>query len=100
MVWRKSSTDRRRHKQFAPLVRRQCHTVWLKARAKDHWNRVVAQGDLRPIANNPAARDELTALLRAREPLYSQAELVADTSKHSADEVVAMIAEKWLVNSD
>ena len=83
------------HPETWGLMRRQCHTVWLKARAKDHWNRVLAQGDLRPIANNPAARDELTALLRAREPLYSQAELVADTSRHSPDEVAELIAEKW-----
>jgi len=47
------------------------------------------------MVNNPAARDELTALLRAREPLYSQAELVADTSKHSAEEVTEMIAQQW-----
>ncbi|MGH9783084.1 MAG: shikimate kinase, partial [Terriglobia bacterium] len=70
------------HPETWELVRRQCHTVWLKARAQDHWNRVVAQGDLRPMGNNPAARDEMKALLRARQPLYSQAELVADTSKH------------------
>jgi XRE family aerobic/anaerobic benzoate catabolism transcriptional regulator len=83
------------HPETWDLMRRQCHTVWLKARAKDHWDRVVAQGDLRPIANNPSARDELKALLRAREPLYSQAELVADTSKHSPEEVAEMIAQKW-----
>ena len=83
------------HPETWGLVRRQCHTVWLKARAKDHWNRVLAQGDLRPIANNPSARDELTALLRVREPLYSQAELVADTSKHSAEEVAEMIAQRF-----
>jgi len=82
------------HPETWGLVRRQCHTVWLKARARDHWNRVVAQGDLRPMVNNPAARDELRALLRAREPLYSQAELVADTSKLSVEEVVAMIAQR------
>jgi XRE family aerobic/anaerobic benzoate catabolism transcriptional regulator len=76
-------------------MRRQCHTVWLKARAKDHWDRVVAQGDLRPIANNPSARDELKALLRAREPLYSQAELVADTSKHSVEEVAERITQRF-----
>jgi XRE family aerobic/anaerobic benzoate catabolism transcriptional regulator len=85
------------HPETWDLMRRQCHTVWLKARARDHWDRVVAQGDLRPIANNPAARDELKALLRAREPLYSQAELAADTSRHSIDEVVEMIVQKTAV---
>lgn len=83
------------HPETWGMLRRQCHTIWLKARSKDHWNRVVAQGDLRPMVNNPSAMDELKALLRTREPLYSQAELVADTSKHSVGEIVAMIAERF-----
>jgi XRE family aerobic/anaerobic benzoate catabolism transcriptional regulator len=83
------------HPETWGMMRRQCHTVWLKATARDHWNRVVAQGDLRPMGNSPSAKDDLRALLRAREPLYSQAELVADTSKHSIDEVAEMIAGKW-----
>ena len=76
------------------LVRRHCHTVWLKARARDHWNRVVAQGDIRPMVNNPRAMDELKELLRTREPLYAEAELVVDTSKNSAEESVELIVQK------
>ena len=83
------------HPETWGMVRRQCHTVWLKARAKDHWNRVVAQGDLRPMVNNPAAMEELKALLRAREPLYSQTELVMDTSKHTLEEIVERIAHRF-----
>jgi XRE family aerobic/anaerobic benzoate catabolism transcriptional regulator len=83
------------HPETWGMLRRQCHTVWLKARANDHWNRVVAQGDLRPMVNNPSARDELRALLRAREPLYSQAELVMDTAKHSIGEIVGMLAKRF-----
>ena len=79
------------HPETWGLVRRQCHTVWLKARAKDHWNRVVAQGDLRPMGNNPAARDELKALLRARQPLYSQAEITVDTSRVPAGRAVRVL---------
>jgi XRE family transcriptional regulator, aerobic/anaerobic benzoate catabolism transcriptional regulator len=73
------------------IVRRHCHTVWLKARPKDHWDRVSAQGDIRPMRNNPSAMDELKAMLKSREPLYSQAELTVDTSKHSAEESVTLI---------
>src|SRR3990167_926376 len=83
------------HPETWGMVRRQCHTVWLQARAKDHWNRVVAQGDLRPMVNNPAAMEELQALLRAREPLYSQTELVMDTSKHTLEEIVERIAHRF-----
>ena len=75
------------------LVQRECHTVWLKAKPKDHWDRVVAQGDTRPIAN-PGARDELKALLKTRQPLYAQSEMVVDTSHHSIDESIDLIVKR------
>jgi XRE family transcriptional regulator, aerobic/anaerobic benzoate catabolism transcriptional regulator len=75
------------------MVQRQCHTVWLKARPRDHWDRVAAQGDIRPMRNNPSAMDELKAMLKSREPLYSQAELTVDTSKHSPEQSVALILD-------
>ncbi|MSO20335.1 MAG: helix-turn-helix domain-containing protein [Acidobacteria bacterium] len=73
------------------MVRRQCHTVWLKARTQDHWNRVVAQGDIRPMRNNPAAKDELKVMLKIREPLYSQAELVMETWRHPPEKIVELV---------
>jgi XRE family aerobic/anaerobic benzoate catabolism transcriptional regulator len=76
------------------MVRRHCHTVWLRASAKDHWDRVAAQGDVRPL-RNPGAMDELKGLLRSREPLYSQAELTIDTSRHSLGESVALIQKTF-----
>jgi XRE family aerobic/anaerobic benzoate catabolism transcriptional regulator len=63
------------------LLRRRAVTVWLKARPEDHWNRVIQQGDQRPMAKNPHAMAELRALLAARERLYAEAEHVIDTSK-------------------
>lgn len=75
------------------MVLRQCHTVWLKARPKDHWDRVSAQGDVRPMRNSPTAMDELKAMLKSREPLYSQAEITVDTSKHSPEQSVGLILE-------
>src|SRR5262245_54761118 len=63
------------------LLRRHFVTIWLRARPEDHWNRVVAQGDARPMAQNPHAMAELRALLAAREPLYAQAHQVIDTSR-------------------
>ncbi len=75
------------------LVRRECHTVCLKAKAKDHWDRVVAQGDMRPVVK-PGAMDELKGLLKIREPLYDQAELVIDTSHHTVEESVDLIIKR------
>ena len=42
--------------------------VWLDASPEEHWNRVVDQGDSRPMADNPAAMEELRTLLLEREP--------------------------------
>jgi XRE family aerobic/anaerobic benzoate catabolism transcriptional regulator len=75
------------------LLRERATTVWLKARPEDHWNRVVAQGDRRPMADNPDAMDELRGILAARERLYSQADLTIDTSDLAPREVVERIRD-------
>lgn len=62
------------------LLRRSALTVWLRARPEDHWNRVVRQGDRRPMADHPQAMADLRKLLAAREPLYAAAAHTIDTS--------------------
>jgi XRE family aerobic/anaerobic benzoate catabolism transcriptional regulator len=42
--------------------------------------RVIAQGDLRPMADNDAAMEDLKRILLARDPLYRMADAVVDTS--------------------
>jgi XRE family transcriptional regulator, aerobic/anaerobic benzoate catabolism transcriptional regulator len=66
------------------LLKRRALTVWLRAKPEDHWNRVVRQGDKRPMADNPQAMAELRRLLAAREPLYAQADLTVDTTPGEA----------------
>ncbi len=63
-------------------------TIWLKAKPADHWARVVAQGDARPMANRSGAMNELRALLRARRALYERADHVVDTSALGLDRAV------------
>ena len=75
------------------LLRSRCHTIWLRARPEDHWNRVVAQGDQRPMAENPHAFAELRALLTAREKLYARAEHVIETTGRRIPQVVADIVQ-------
>jgi XRE family aerobic/anaerobic benzoate catabolism transcriptional regulator len=77
---------------YALLLRR-AHTVWLKAKPEDHWNRVVAQGDQRPMAENPHAFEELRALLAARHKLYARAERTIDTSGLTLKQVVAELGD-------
>ncbi len=62
------------------LLLSQCTTVWLKARPEDHMNRVIAQGDLRPMADSQEAMDDLKGILAGRGAFYSQAEFQLDTS--------------------
>jgi XRE family transcriptional regulator, aerobic/anaerobic benzoate catabolism transcriptional regulator len=73
------------------LLRSRARTVWLKATPRDHWDRVVAQGDVRPMRGRPRAMNELRQLLAARTPLYEQADLALDTSGLSPSEVVDRI---------
>jgi XRE family aerobic/anaerobic benzoate catabolism transcriptional regulator len=70
------------------LLRRAARTVWLRAKPEDHWNRVVRQGDRRPMAHHPQAMADLRTLLASREPLYAAASHTIDTSSRSIDEVV------------
>jgi putative spermidine/putrescine transport system substrate-binding protein len=72
------------------LLKRRALTVWLRAKPEEHWNRVVQQGDRRPMADNPQAMAELRRLLAAREPLYSQAHLTVDTSQGETSTVEAV----------
>jgi XRE family transcriptional regulator, aerobic/anaerobic benzoate catabolism transcriptional regulator len=57
-----------------------CFTVWVRADPEAHMARVIAQGDLRPMADNSRAMEDLLAILQAREPLYAKADAVLDTS--------------------
>lgn len=57
-----------------------CTTVWLQASPEDHMGRVAAQGDLRPMAGNKEAMQDLKDILASRAAFYSKAELHVDTS--------------------
>lgn len=74
------------------LLRRSAITVWLRGSPEDHWNRVVRQGDRRPMADHPQAMADLRTLLAAREPLYAQADHTVETSGLFVDRVVDAVA--------
>lgn len=82
------------HPESWELLKRRAHTVWLRARAQDHWDRVLAQGDDRPMRRRDNAFDQLQTLLSARQPLYQQADSVVDTSAGAIPELVnAVLSE-------
>jgi len=59
-----------------------CTTVWLQASPEDHMERVAAQGDMRPMAGNREAMEDLKAILAGRAAFYAKAEFHLDTSAH------------------
>ena len=62
------------------LLLAHCTTVWLQADPEDHMKRVIAQGDLRPIASSREAMEDLKSILAGRAAFYSKAEFRLDTS--------------------
>ncbi len=76
-------------------LRRGAFTVWLRASPEDHMERVVKQGDRRPIAagGRRRAMTQLRRILSARTALYAEADLAVDTSSLAPREVVARIEE-------
>jgi XRE family aerobic/anaerobic benzoate catabolism transcriptional regulator len=58
-------------------------TIWVRASPEEHMQRVVDQGDLRPMQDNRQAMDDLRAILASREQLYGKADLVLDTAGRS-----------------
>jgi XRE family aerobic/anaerobic benzoate catabolism transcriptional regulator len=63
------------------LLLAHCTTVWLQATPEDHMRRVIDQGDLRPMADNTQAMEDLKSILAGRAPFYSKAEFQLDTSR-------------------
>jgi len=61
------------------------HTIWIKASPSEHMDRVRAQGDERPMANNHEAMDQLKSILKSREVLYDRALAQVDTSGATQD---------------
>ena len=63
-----------------------CTTVWLRAAPEEHMGRVVAQGDMRPMASSKEAMDDLRRILEGRAAFYSKADLTIDTSGQDLEE--------------
>ena len=49
-----------------------CFTVWLRATPEEHMRRVIAQGDMRPMADNREAMSDLRRILKGARTLIPQ----------------------------
>ncbi|MFL4976874.1 MAG: helix-turn-helix transcriptional regulator [Xanthobacteraceae bacterium] len=70
------------------LLLASCFTVWVKAQPQEHMQRVMDQGDLRPISGHARAIDELVAILASREPLYAKADATIETTDVTPDQAM------------
>ncbi|MCA8964460.1 MAG: helix-turn-helix domain-containing protein [Planctomycetes bacterium] len=82
------------------LLRSRARTVWLRAAPEEHWHRVLAQGDTRPMADNDRAFVDLRRILDDREPLYRLADVVVETSQRGVDEVVEQVEQALAAAGD
>ena len=77
------------------LMLSHCTTVWLKADPEDHMKRVIAQGDMRPMAASKEAMEDLRGILKGREAFYSKAEFTLDTSAQALEPTFSLLLQ-WV----
>jgi XRE family aerobic/anaerobic benzoate catabolism transcriptional regulator len=70
-----------------------CFTVWVRTSPEEHMQRVIAQGDMRPMANNRDAMSDLKRILSEREALYSKADLQVETSGRTFAESLEILIQ-------
>jgi XRE family aerobic/anaerobic benzoate catabolism transcriptional regulator len=66
------------------LLLQRCRTVWLQARPEEHMARVVEQGDMRPMAGQAQAMNDLRRILASRNVLYARADATLNTAGQTA----------------
>jgi XRE family aerobic/anaerobic benzoate catabolism transcriptional regulator len=71
------------------LLLSSCTVVWIRALPEEHMQRVIDQGDLRPMAGTDDAMSDLKRILEEREPYYAKAHHILDTSARSVDDCAA-----------
>ena len=71
-----------------------CFTIWVRTSPEAHMQRVVTQGDERPMQNNAQAMDDLLTILASREALYARADLILDNDGRPLEQsLAALIAQ-------
>ena len=71
------------------------YTIWLKAKPEEHMQRVIAQGDMRPMqGNTEAAMDDLKRILGEREKEYQAAHYVLNTTGRNVDSCFEELLEQ------
>jgi XRE family aerobic/anaerobic benzoate catabolism transcriptional regulator len=70
-----------------------CFTVWVRASPEEHMQRVIAQGDMRPMSENRDAMSDLKRILSEREALYSKADTQVDTARRTIEDSLEALVQ-------
>ena len=70
-----------------------CFTVWLRTSPREHMQRVIAQGDMRPMSDSRDAMSDLERILAERDVLYSKADIQIDTAGRTVEESLEMLIQ-------
>lgn len=81
------------------LLLASCFTVWVRAAPEEHMKRVMEQGDMRPMAGSARAMEDLVAILRSREPLYTKAAAELTTTGKTPDQNLAELLQMLPVSA-
>ena len=73
-------------------LRSACYTVWVKAKPEDHMQRVIAQGDKRPMAGSQWAMADLRKILAGRAPMYELSDASVNTSGNTVKQAAVELA--------
>ncbi len=76
------------------LLLRNCFTVWVRTTPEEHMQRVLDQGDLRPMAGSQQAMDDLRRILDERRELYGRADAAIDTTGRTVKQSVLELLRK------
>ena len=78
--------------QTFDLLLSSCFTVWIRATPQDHMQRVLEQGDVRPIEGHQQAMEDLTTILDSRSPYYGRADAMLSTSHRTIEDCATELA--------
>lgn len=79
--------------QTYDFLRSHYYTIWVRATAKQHMERVIEQGDYRPLNSTSEATEDLKRIIEEREPNYLLADSVLDTSDRTVESCFEEILE-------
>ncbi len=77
-----------------------CFVIWVQATPEEHMQRVIEQGDYRPMQANVDAMDDLQRILEERTPFYAKAHARLNTSGRDVQDCIDELIEIADVSSD